>query len=86
MISDFSKHDTAIYYAYQKILHKYILDNGIVAAIIIYITDGAPQHLKNMLTFVRLIHYKDDCNINGESHFHATAHGKLPQDKKNLKC
>lgn len=80
MISDDLKHDTATFYAYQKILHKHLSEKSIVASKIIYFTDGAPQHFKNRFNFVNLFYYRDDFGTGAEFHFHATSHGKGPCD------
>lgn len=80
MISDDLKHDTATFYAYQKILHKHLSEKSIVASKIIYFTDGAPQHFKNRFNFVNLFYYRDDFGTDAEFHFHATSHGKGPCD------
>lgn len=80
MISDDLKHDTATFYAFQKLLHKHLLEKSIVGSKIIYITDGASQHFKNRFNFVNLFYYKEDFNADAELHFHATSHGKGPCD------
>lgn len=80
MISDDLKHDTATFYAFQKILHQHLADHRIAVSMIKYITDGAPQHFKNRFNFVNLFYYKQDFNTEAQLHFHATAHGKGPCD------
>lgn len=80
MISNDLKHDTATFYEFQKQLHQYLLNKGLIVKKIIYSTDGASQHFKNRFNFINLCHYKEDFDSEAEIHFHATAHGKGPCD------
>lgn len=80
MISNDLKHDTASFFAFQKLLHQHLLRKVIPVSKITYITDGAPQHFKNKFNFVNLFKYKDDFKVDAEFHFHATSHGKGPCD------
>ena len=79
MISNDLKHDTATFYAFQKLLHEHLLENAIAVSKILYFQDGASQHFKNRFNYFigfNLFYYKQDFNTVAEIHFHATSHGK----------
>lgn len=80
IISDDLKHDTATFYAFQKILLQHLQENSIITKKIVFITDGAPQHFKNRFNFINRFYFKHDFGTEAEFHFHATAHGKGPCD------
>lgn len=76
LLSDSTVHDTAAVYIMQQKVIPFIKETCPKARNIIYATDGAKQHYKNKFQMANLVKHKDDFGLEGEWHYHATAHGK----------
>ena len=48
--------------------------------LLFYITDGASQHFKTRVNFIKLSNDEDDLNTKAEAHFHVTSYRKGPCD------
>ncbi|KAJ8671423.1 hypothetical protein QAD02_002682 [Eretmocerus hayati] len=79
-ISESLKHDTAAVYTIQKQLIPEIKKVVKKVEKVIYMTDGAKQHLKNRFQMSNLLKHKEDFGIVAEWHFCPTAHGKSGYD------
>lgn len=75
-ISDCRKHDTVLFYLFQKEFIKFLKNkhNNIVKAI--YFTDGCGGQYKNFKNFLNITYHEEDFGIPAEWNFFATSHGK----------
>lgn len=80
IISNELNHNTASVHTFQGIIInrlKELLNN---VSKVIYFTDGAVQHFKNIYTFKNLQFHSDDFGFSAKHHYFATAHGNGPGD------
>lgn len=75
-ISDCRKHDTVLFYVFQKQFLKFLKNNHENITKVIYFTDGCGGQYKNFKNFLNITYHEEDFGIPAEWSFFATSHGK----------
>ena len=78
VISDASSHDTKFVYHCQTVITNLIKQYLTPVKTIVYLSDGACQHVKNKYSMINLcLHYKD-FGLHAQWLFYSTSHGNGP--------
>lgn len=75
-ISDCKKHDTVLFYLFQKQFMKFLKKKHNNVVKVIYFTDGCSGQYKNFKNFLNITYHEEDFGIPAEWNFFATSHGK----------
>ncbi|CAF4698512.1 unnamed protein product [Rotaria socialis] len=76
IISDYLAHDVEFVHTAQSIISDYVQSIYPTVKRLNYVSDGAPQHFKNIKSILNLTYHQVDFGIPASWSFSATAHGK----------